>query len=237
MIIIHNSKYLDVLSKLGIGGAHPGGINLTKELFKKERIHKTSRILDVGCGTGQTAAYLSHKYEANVTGLDLNPIMVAKAKERMKKNGLPVKIIQGTIEKIALPDHHFDCIISESVLAFVNKPRALNEIFRLLKRDGRFLAIEPTMNQRLQAAAEDEIKQFYGFDSLPLKNDWVLLLKQAGFEQIRVQKGTSIDSEPDFYYSDDIDPAFYEVMQKHFDILFNYQENLSYRVYTCTKKH
>ena len=88
MILIQNSKYLDFLSKFGIGGAHPGGLNLTKKLFKEEDINSTSEILDVGCGTGQTAAYLAYRYGAKVTGIDVNPIMVVKAKRRIKKQNL-----------------------------------------------------------------------------------------------------------------------------------------------------
>lgn len=74
--------------RFGVGGAHPGGINLTKEIFKSENISTTSHILDVGCGTGQTAAYIAHKYGAKVTGIDINSIMVAKATERMKKKNV-----------------------------------------------------------------------------------------------------------------------------------------------------
>ncbi|WP_154661629.1 class I SAM-dependent methyltransferase [Bacillus ndiopicus] len=235
MAIIQNSKYLDFLSKLGIEGAHPGGINLTKEILKRENINRNSHILDVGCGTGQTAAYLAYKYGAKVTGIDINPTMVTKAERRMKKNSLPVKIIQGSVEKVPLPDYHFDFIISESVLSFVNKPRALKEIFRLLKNGGRFIAIEQTINKRLKEKEENEIKQFYGFDSLTMKKDWVALLEQAGFEQIRIQKNTSIDSAPGIPYSDTIEPELYEIMEKHFDIIFRYKGKLGYRIYSCTK--
>lgn len=235
MILIQNSAYLDFLSTLAIEGAHPGGIKLTKELFKKEDINSTSQVLDVGCGTGQTAAYLAYKYEANVTGIDINPTMVARAKRRMEKNSLPVEIIQGSVEKIPLPDNHFDFIISESVLSFVNKPKALKEIFRLLKSDGRFIAIEQTIIQPLTEEEEDEIKQFYGFDSLPIKEDWVTLLNQAGFENIRVQKNTSIESIPDFNSFDNIQPELNEIMEKHFGIITKYADNLGYRIYSCTK--
>lgn len=235
MVLIQNSKYLDFLSKFGIGGAHPGGINLTKEIFKTENINRTSNILDVGCGTGQTAAYLASSYGAKVTGIDNNLTMVEKAKRRMKKNRLSVKIIQCSIEKIPLPDNYFDFVISESVLSFVNKPRALKEIFRLLKKGGRFIAIEQTINKQLTEKEENEIKEFYGFDSLIMKKDWAALLKQAGFEQIRIQKNTSIDSVPDFHYSDEIEPELYGIMEEHFDIALKYQESLGYRVYSCTK--
>ena len=235
MVLIHNSKYLDFLSKFGIGGAHPGGINLTKKIFEKESIDRTSRILDVGCGTGQTAAYLAYNYGANVTGIDINSTMIAMAKRRMRKSRLPVKIIHGSIEKVPLRDNQFDFIICESVLSFVNKSRALNEIYRLLKDGGRFIAIELTVQQPLNEKEENEIKQFYGFESLSTKKDWVTLLKSAGFEQIRILKNTSIDSAPDFQNSSFIEPEFYEIKEKHFYLTDKYKDHLGYRIYTCTK--
>lgn len=235
MVIIQHSKYLDFLSKLGIEGAHPGGINLTKKIFNRENINRTSHILDVGCGTGQTAAYLAHKYGAKVTGIDINSSMVEKAKRRMKTNHLTVKIIQGSVEKMPFPDHHFDFIVSESVLSFVNKPKALKEISRVLKNGGRLIAIEQTITQQLKEKEESEIKQFYGFHSLSMKEDWFALLKQAGFENIRIEKNTSIKSAPDVHYSDDIEPELYEILEVHSDIISKYQGILDFRIYSCTK--
>ncbi|MFF2177757.1 class I SAM-dependent methyltransferase [Lysinibacillus sp. NPDC058147] len=218
-----------------MGGAHPGGINLTKEIFKTENINRHSRILDVGCGTGQTAAYLAEEYKAKVTGIDINSEMVAKAKRRMKNNRLPVKIIECSIEQVPLPDHTFDFIISESVLSFVNKPNALKEIFRLLKKDGRFIAIEFTIHEPLEEEIEEEIKQFYGFDSCSMKKDWVALFNQAGFKNTRIQKNKSIFSIPELHHSKDIAPELYEVMDKHFDMNLKYEGILDYRIYSCTK--
>ncbi|MFJ6267750.1 class I SAM-dependent methyltransferase [Lysinibacillus xylanilyticus] len=232
---IQNSKYLEFLSKFGVGGAHPGGINLTKEIFKAESINENSRILDVGCGTGQTSAYLAETYEAKVTGIDINSEMVAKAKRRMKKNHLPVKIMQCSIEQVPLPDHTFDFIISESVLSFVNKPNALKEIFRLLKKGGRFIAIEFTINQPLEEKNEEEIIQFYGFDSCLMKKDWVALFNQASFKNIHIQKNNSIFSIPELHHSKDIAPELYKVMDKHFDMNLKYEGILDYRIYSCTK--
>ncbi|EON70500.1 methyltransferase [Lysinibacillus sphaericus OT4b.31] len=235
MVVFQNSKYLDFLSKFGVGGAHPGGINLTKAIFKTEQVSKASHILDVGCGTGQTAAFLASNYGAKVMGIDINSIMVAKAKKRMKKTHLPVTIMQGSIEKMPLPDRKFDFIIAESVLSFVNKPSALKEIFRLLKDGGRFIAIEFTINRQLEAKTEQEIKQFYGFDSFFMKKDWVALFKQVGFKNIRIQKNKFISSVPEYQYSKDIEPEHYELMEKHYDLNLKYEGILDYRVYSCTK--
>ena len=239
MVLIRSSMYLDFLSKFGVSGAHPGGIKLTKQIFENEKINKFSRILDVGCGTGQTSAYLAARYGAKVTGMDINPIMVEKAKNRMIKYQLPVEIIQGSIEKCPLPDSKYDFIISESVLSFVNKPRALKEIFRLLKYDGRFIANELTLNRRLGANYEEEIKQFYGLDSILMEKDWITLFEQVDFNNIktflRKQSLLQNDSLPEFQYSEYIEPELYKIMQQHFNLMVKYQGTLDYRVFLCTK--
>jgi ubiquinone/menaquinone biosynthesis C-methylase UbiE len=231
--------YLDFLSKFGISGAHPGGIKLTKQIFENEKINKFSHILDVGCGTGQTSAYLAARYGAKVTGMDINPVMVEKAKNRMIKYQLPVEIIQGSIEKCPLPSSKYDFIISESVLSFVNKPRALKEIFRLLKYDGRFIANELTINRRLGANYEEEIKQFYGLDSILTEKDWITLFGQVDFKNIktflRKQSILQNDSLPEFQYSEYIEPELYEIMQQHINLMVKYQGTLDYRVFICTK--
>ena len=237
MVRIETSIYLDFLSKFGVGGAHPGGIQLTKEILKSERITSTTHILDVGCGTGQTAAYLATQYGAIVTGIDINPVMVEKAKTRMALYQLPVEIIQGSIENCPLKEETFDFIISESVLSFVNKPRSLTETFRLLKKGGRFIANELTLNQRMDPSNEQEITRFYGLDSLLMERDWVTLLQRTGFKGIKIRKQEQSQQSltPEYYYSDYIEPELYNIMNQHFYIMAKYQGVLDYRVFSCAK--
>ncbi|WP_231689551.1 class I SAM-dependent methyltransferase [Bacillus sp. FJAT-27245] len=231
--------YLDFLSKFGIGGAHPGGLNLTKEMLKGEQINETTTILDVGCGTGQTAAFLALQYGANITGMDINPIMVEKAKNRMATYKLPVEIIQGSIEDIPLKDKSFDFILSESVISFVDKKKALREIHRVLRDGGRFIANELTINKQPQPKDEEEIKSFYGFDSLPVESDWAVLLEQAGFKNIAISRNSQpifqTQSMPEFHYSDVIEPKLFEVFTQHYAIMLKYQNILDYRILACTK--
>ena len=239
VVLIGESKYLDFLSKFGVGGAHPGGIDLTKDILKTEEINKTSHILDVGCGTGQTAAYLSKQYGAKVTGLDINPIMVEKAKNRMRQYQLPVEIMRGSIENFPVKDGTFDLIISESVLAFVNKPKALKEIFRLLKNGGRFIANELTANKHLSPIIGEEIKQFYGVDSILMEINWITLFEQTGFKNIKVrmqnQSLLQYNPNPEFQCSEYIEPELYTVMDEHFHLIVKYDGIMGYQVFTCTK--
>lgn len=239
VVLIEASIYLDALSKFGIGSAHPGGLHLTKEIFKNVKMNKTSYLLDVGCGTGQTAAYLATKFGVKVTGMDISPIMVEKARNRMAQHQLPVEIIQGSIEKCPLMDETFDFIISESVLSFVNKPRALKEIHRLLKKNGRFFANELTINKPLAAIDEAKIKQFYGLDSVLMENEWIALFEQTGFIDIKIRKKDppilQNQSMPEFQLSENIEPKHYAILNQHFNIMGKYQGILDYGIFSCTK--
>ena len=176
--------YFDFLAKFGVGGAHPGGIPLTKNILSGENITNKTQILDAGCGTGQTAAYLYQQYKAKVVGLGINPIMIKKAKKRFQSLNLPIQLIQGSVENVPFPDNSFDYILSESVLAFVNKPIALREFFRVLKKGGRLIANEMTINTKLSPPEELEIMKFYALDSLLMEKDWISLLEQQDSKKL-----------------------------------------------------
>ena len=238
MIAINHFTYTDFLSKFGVGGAHPGGIELTKKIVGTKNIDNNSRILDIGCGTGQTAAYLANEYSAIVTGIDIHPIMIEKAKKRMKKEHLPVEILQCSIENVPLQDDTFDFVLSESVLSFADKPTALSEIYRLLKDDGQLIAIEFTINKPLETAIANKIKQFYGFESLLTEQDWIRYFKQAGFTTIQIEQKQPLDkneSTPEFDYSQNVELELYDIMEQHHEMIVKYMDIWDYRVFTCNK--
>lgn len=235
-----NFTYFDLLSQFGIGGAHPGGFLLTKELLSEEKINSHSKVLDIGCGTGQTSAYLYSQFGATIFGLDINPIMLDKAKQRFLSLQMPIQLIQGPVENIPIEDKAFDFVLSESVLAFVQKEKALKEINRVLKSGGRLIANEMTINSAPSEQEVDEIKEFYNLDTLMLENDWRALLREAGFEEIIVKQGQrpliGDQQMPEFNFSSNFEPELFGVLNKHAEIIFKYEEFLSYRIITCTKK-
>ena len=87
--------------------------------------------------------------------------------------------------------------------------------------------------------SEEEIKQFYGLDSILTENDWITLFQQAGFKNIKtfMRKPSILQnhSMPEFQFSEYIEPELYEIMQQHFNIMVKYQGTLDYRVFLCTK--
>lgn len=231
--------YFDFLAKFGVGGAHPGGIPLTKNILAAENISKKSLVLDAGCGTGQTAAYIYQEYQAKVVGLEINTIMIEKAKKRFQTLNIPIQLIQGSVEKLPFKDHTFDFILSESVLAFVDKPTALSEFYRVLKKGGRFIANEMTINTKLSQPEESEIINFYALDSLFMEEDWRKLLEKTGFQEIVLKtekKAISHGSNtPEFNFSKNFEPELFQILNEHGNLVLKYQDILSYRIITCTK--
>ncbi|HEY2421938.1 MAG TPA: class I SAM-dependent methyltransferase [Neobacillus sp.] len=236
---MNDLTYLDLLAKFGIGGAHPGGITLTKDLLSSENISRNSYVLDAGCGTGQTAAYIYQQYQARVVGLEINTIMVEKAKRRFQTQQLPIPIIAGSIENIPFENNTFDFILSESVLAFVQKPKALREFYRVLKNGGRLIANEMTINNRLSQKAESEIKTFYSLDSLLLEEDWRHLLEELGFQEIKIKKEKQSishgNNSQEFDFSLHFEPELFDILNEHGNLVIKYHDLLSYRIISCTK--
>ncbi|MED4203958.1 class I SAM-dependent methyltransferase [Neobacillus mesonae] len=231
--------YIDFLAKFGIGGAHPGGIGLTKSILADEKITNECTILDAGCGTGQTAAYLYDQYKAKITCLELNPIMVEKAKSRFQTLQLPIQLIQGSVEEIPFQDNTFDMVLCESVLAFVNKPKALKEYYRVLKPGGRLIANEMTINAKLNKQEEQEVIQFYNIDSLLLETDWMGLLEETGFKNIEMKANhlnlMEGNTAQEFNFSQGFEPELFSILNQHGNMLLKYHDILSHRIFTCSK--
>lgn len=239
VVFMGGISYLDFLAKFGVGGAHPGGILLTKDILSQEEISDKMLILDAGCGTGQTAAHIYKEYGARVVGLEINPIMLEKAKNRFLKQKLPIELVEGSVELLPFEDNTFDYILCESVLAFVDKPKALKEFFRVLKKCGRFIANEMTINAELNIQDELEIKEFYAIDSLLREEDWKVLLEKTGFRMIHLKEEKQAlshgNNAPEFNFSTNFEPDLFNILNQHGNMLIKYHDILSYRIITCSK--
>ncbi|MDN5321429.1 MAG: hypothetical protein PWP49_1849 [Thermococcaceae archaeon] len=108
---------------LGIEVLHPGGLEITRELAELCGINEKSKVLDVACGTGETACFLAETFGCEVVGVDASPLMIEKAKNKAKMRGLEGKttFILADAHKLPFPDNTFDVVISECTLCLLNK--------------------------------------------------------------------------------------------------------------------
>ena len=97
-------------------------------------------VLDAGCGEGYLSRLLAER-GARVVGVDLSGELLAVAKKRENRKRLGVMYRRADLANLsAFPSENFDIAVSNIVLVDVAHYReAIGEIFRVLKRGGRFL--------------------------------------------------------------------------------------------------
>jgi SAM-dependent methyltransferase len=120
---------------------HYGGLAVNDILAARAEIKAGSRVADFCAGLGGPARYLAHKYGADVTGIELTPARVAGAQHLTQLVGLQdkVRLLQGDVMQVPLPDAGMDAVISQE--AFLHVPdlrRAFAEARRILRPGGRF---------------------------------------------------------------------------------------------------
>ena len=118
-----------------------GGSAAIDHMLEQESLTQ-STILDIGFGLGGMAMYLAEKYDARVSGVEINPWMVKEATSRIPSHLKNQVHFTEYHPDRALPfnDNTFDFILSKGVLVHLdNKTNLFTEIKRTLKPNGAFI--------------------------------------------------------------------------------------------------
>jgi ubiquinone/menaquinone biosynthesis C-methylase UbiE len=98
------------------------------------------RILDLGCGTGTNLAKLGVTESDEVTGVDIDDKVLAIATHRFPRRAFFV----GAGEKFPFDNASFDRVISNVALPYMDIPKTLLEIHRVLVPGGEvWLSLHP----------------------------------------------------------------------------------------------
>jgi SAM-dependent methyltransferase len=105
-------------------------------LVKRAGIRSGQRVLDVACGTG-VVAVTAARLGARVTGLDLTPELLERARENSKIADVEIDWHEGDVEKLPFADATFDAVLSQYGHIFAPQPEvAITEMLRVLKPGG-----------------------------------------------------------------------------------------------------
>jgi len=111
--------------------------------FSLGPVIKGEAVLDIGCGAGvdTLVAAIMVGSKGLVTGIDLIPEMLKRARTNLEKTSFKnVTFQEGSAEELPFPDETFDVVISNGAFNLIpDKAKALREAFRVLKSSGRFL--------------------------------------------------------------------------------------------------
>ena len=109
-----------------------------KDLLGLLDLKPGDHVLDLGCGAGVIAAYISDQTGAKVTGLDYAVSAIAEAKERTADKRSRLTFLQGDMNALDLPAQSFDAAISLDTLYWVaDIADTLSRVVRVLKPGGQ----------------------------------------------------------------------------------------------------
>lgn len=118
------------------------------------------RVLDVGCGTGESTRFLARTYPGvRVEGMDLSPGMLSVARHHAPQG----QYFEGDVCAIARPDASYDLVLT--AFTFRNFPDhevALREMLRVLAPGGRLIILDhfyPRSSELWRAAYTTWMKQ------------------------------------------------------------------------------
>ncbi len=81
-------------------------------------LNRNSRVVDLGCGVGLIAEYISDQTGAHVTGIDFAAGAVARAVERTRNRKNSLCFRTGDMNSLDLPPRSFDTVIALDTLYF-----------------------------------------------------------------------------------------------------------------------
>ena len=121
---------METIERSGSLSGKPGGLILSDRAVELGRFRSGAKILDLGCGSGETVRHLRSEYGFEASGIDKN---------LDQSSGEPY-LIMGYAEDLPFQDGYMDGILTEcSFSLFEDQAKALQECFRVLKPDGRLI--------------------------------------------------------------------------------------------------
>lgn len=124
------------------------------------------QVVDVGCGAGIDSLIAAHMVAPTgaVIGVDMTPAMLAKANQSAEEADISnVEFRHGYGEALPVDDGWADVVISNGVLNLMpDKTRALQEMARALKPDGRLQIGDILVEKAVPESAKQQIDLWTG---------------------------------------------------------------------------
>ena len=123
-------------------------------------------VLDVGSGAGTDSLVAAQMVapDGRVTGIDMTPQMLAKARRAAEEMGLEnVEFIEAEAEQLPFPDESFDVIVSNGVIDLVpDKDAVFSEFRRVLRPGGRMQVADVTIQNPVSEEGRRDIDLWTG---------------------------------------------------------------------------
>jgi ubiquinone biosynthesis O-methyltransferase len=158
---------------------------LRKYVFSKTiTLKRGMKILDVGCGVGDWCNDYA-RAGCDVTGIDFINDLISIARENARKNNLPIKYENESVESYAANREHYDMVTSVTVLQHIKDKerfiKSISNIFGLLKPGGIAVIIE-----YMPYKVNDSMNTANYMRHIP-RSKWIRYFEESGFKLIKEQ--------------------------------------------------
>jgi arsenite methyltransferase len=166
------------------------------------RIKPGDTVVDLGSGAGNDC-FIARSVvggTGHVIGIDMTEAMIEKAKSNAAKLDFTnVEFRLGDIDHMPIENDTADVVVSNCVMNLVpNKQKAFAETFRIMKQGGHFSISDIVLQGELPDDLRNEAALYAGCISGAVqKEEYLRIIKDAGFINITVQKDRKIDIPDD----------------------------------------
>lgn len=151
----------------------PGGLDLTRRAIELARLCAGARVLDLGCGAGESVLYL-RQMGIEAFGVDYASCPAASGLAEDAR-------IAASAEVLPIADRTVDGVLAECSLSLMgNRERALAECARVLVDGGRLMISDLYARQPEDVAGVRALKGFCGWGIL-VREELTTNLSDAGF--------------------------------------------------------
>jgi len=123
-------------------------------------------VLDLGCGAGTDSlvAAVMVGPEGRVTGIDMTPEMLAKARAAAEEMGARnVEFVEGEAERLPFADESFDVVVSNGVIDLIpDKEAVFAELSRVVRPGGRMQIADVTIQNPVSEEGRRNIDLWTG---------------------------------------------------------------------------
>jgi arsenite methyltransferase len=129
-------------------------------------LRRGERVLDIGSGAGTDSLVAAQMVgaEGHVTGIDMTPEMLAKARAAARELASGnVEFVEGEVESLPFEDERFDVVISNGVIDLVpDKDAVFSEMHRVLRPGGRLQVADVTIQNPVSEEGRRNIDLWTG---------------------------------------------------------------------------